>query len=181
MGLIPNSNPIPGCLGAGLAFPGIPSAGTNAIQTLTFGGTGAVADTFQLALSSTPGAPTTAAITWSSTNSTLVANIDAALEALASIGTGGVTTAVGTMTSGIGTITVTFVTLNAGEVVPTMVPVNIVTTGSLTVACATTTPGVGATFRNLPKGAVVNDITHGVLYSNQGTPTAPVFTKVSGT
>jgi hypothetical protein len=38
----------------------------------------------------------------------LVANIDSALEALGNIGTAGVGTAVGSMTAGVGTITVAF-------------------------------------------------------------------------
>lgn len=80
-----------------------PVNGTNEVQTVTFGGT-PTGGTFTITFSGR----TTGAITWSSTNATLVANIDAALELLPNIGTGGVTTAVGTMTAGIGTITLTF-------------------------------------------------------------------------
>lgn len=77
--------------------------GVASVQTLTFAGMAATSK-FRLSYRGQE----TAAITWSSTNNTLRDNIDAALEALTNIGTGGVTTAVGTMTSGIGTITVTF-------------------------------------------------------------------------
>src|SRR3954463_10288848 len=82
---------------------GAPVAGTDEVQTITIGGT-PTAGTFTL----TYDGFTTAAITWSNVNATLIAAIDAALEALPNIGSGGVVTAVGTMTAGIGTTTVTF-------------------------------------------------------------------------
>ena len=82
---------------------GVPSAGTSEVQTLTIGGT-PTGGTFTL----TYDGQTTAAISWSATNNTLRDNVDTALEALTNIGTGGVTTAVGTMTSGVGTLTITF-------------------------------------------------------------------------
>src|SRR4051794_15606160 len=82
---------------------GVPGAGTSEIQTITIGGT-PTGGTFRLRYEG----QTTANIPWNATNATLVASIDAALEALATVGTGNVTTAVGTMTAGIGTITVTF-------------------------------------------------------------------------
>lgn len=91
----------------GLGMPstnaGVPGAGTSEVQTLTIGGT-PTGGTFRLAF----GGRRTAAITWSATNATLIANIDAALEALPTIGTGGITTAEGSLTAGIGTITLTF-------------------------------------------------------------------------
>src|SRR6266404_6266702 len=77
-----------------------PVNGTNEVQTLTFG-SGIASGTFKLKF----GTLSTQSVSWSATNTTLVSNIDAALEKLSSIGTGGVTTAVGTMTAGIGTIT----------------------------------------------------------------------------
>jgi hypothetical protein len=173
--------PVTGLIRGGtgvVPFNGTPANGTNAIQTLTFGGTGAAGDTFKLTL----GSQTTAAIAWSATNATLIANIDAALEALGGIGTGGVTTAAGTMTAGIGTITVTFTGVNAAGVVPTMTVSALVTTASLTVACATTTPGVAASLRGASTGVVLNNTAAGVLYSQQGTtPPATTWTKVSGT
>lgn len=177
MGQVPVTGLIKGATGV-VPFAGTPSNGTNAVQTLTFGGTGAGGDTFVLSALG----QITAAIAWSATNATLVANIDAALEALGAIGTGGVTTATGTITAGIGTITVTFVAGNAAVVVPTMTVVSVTTTASLTVACATTTPGVAASLRGAPTGALLNNITAGVLYSQQGTsPPATTWTKVSGT
>ena len=105
--------------GAGLGTPisnaGAPVGGTDEIQTITIGGT-PTAGTFTLTFEGA----TTAAITWSAVNATLVAAIDAALEALGTIGTGGVTTAVGTMTAGIGTITVTFTGNQAKKAVALM-------------------------------------------------------------
>lgn len=79
--------------------------GVASVQTITFAGMQATSK-FRLSYKGQE----TAAITWSATNNTLRDNVDTALEALANIGTSGVTTAVGTMTSGIGTLTVTFPT-----------------------------------------------------------------------
>lgn len=156
-----------------LGNAGVPSAGTDEIQTLTFGGT-PTGGTFTLTLDG----QTTAAITWSATNTTLVANIDAALEALSNIGTSGVTTAVGTMTSGIGTITVTFTGANGKLAVNTMTATSSLTGTSPTLAVAETTPGVTATGRGYPKGKLVSDTTNGKLYQNTGTTTAPTWTVV---
>lgn len=152
-------------------FAGTPSAGTSEIQTLTIGGT-PTAGTFTLSFEGF----TTAAITWSSTNTTLVANIDAALELLPNIGTGGVTTAVGTATAGIGTFTVTFAGNLAKKAVGLMTVTSSLTGTSPTIAVTETTPGVDATFRGIPLGAVVSDTTTGALYSVGGSPTAPTFT-----
>lgn len=153
---------------------GAPSAGTDEVQTLTFGGTFVDGDTFKLSFRG----QTTAAIPWSATNATLVASIDAALGALGTVGgASNVTTAVGTMTSGIGTITVTFVAALGKQAVPTLVVSNVVSTSG-TLAAAETTPGVTATLRGIPKGALVIDTTNALLYQNTGTPAAPTFTKV---
>jgi hypothetical protein len=153
-------------------FAGTPSAGTNEVQTLTVGGTPS-GGTFKLAYDG----QTTAAITWSATNTTLVANIDAALEALSTIGTGGITTAVGTMTAGVGTITLTAAGNLARKAISTItVADNSLTGTSPTVAVVETTPGVDATFRGIPLGAVVTDSTTGAIYSVGGSPTAPTFT-----
>jgi hypothetical protein len=171
MPVIQGGRIIEGALGV-YPFAGTPSAGTTEVQTLTVGGT-PTSGTFKLAF----GGYTTAAITWSATNNTLVANVDAALEALPSIGTGGVTTAVGTMTAGIGTLTLTF----AGNLAKLAVPTITVADNSLvgtdpTVEVAETTPGVTASLRGLPKGAIVVDTDTGAILANTGTPTAPTFT-----
>lgn len=157
-----------------LANAGAPSAGTSEVQTITIGGT-PTGGTFRL----TYDGHTTDDIDWSSTNATLVGNIDAALEALPNIGTGNLTTATGTITAGIGTITVTFAGALAKLAVDTItVDDNSMTGTSPTIAVAETTPGVTATGRGYPKGKLITDSTNGVLYINTGTSTSPTWTKV---
>jgi hypothetical protein len=149
---------------------GAPVNGTSEIQTITFGGT-PTAGTFTLTFEGF----TTAAISWSATNGTLVSNIDTALEALPNIGTGGVTTAVGTMTAGIGTITVTFAGNLVNKAVSTITSVSSLTGTSPTLAVTETTPGVDATGRGQRKGRLLIDSTNGKLYINTGTALSPTW------
>ena len=152
---------------------GAPSAGTDAVDTLTFAA-GTDGGTFKLAFAG----QTTAAISWSSTNNTLVANIDAALGALGAVGgASNVTTAVGTMTAGIGTITVTWVAA-LGKLNPSALTVaddSLTGTGA-EVTVERTTPGVTATLRGKPKGTLYVRQDTGVLHVNTGTSTAPTWT-----
>lgn len=151
-----------------------PVNGTSEIDTITIGGTptaGSFTLTFEGKKSGT--------ITWSATNNTLVANIDAALEAMSNIGTGGVVTAVGTMTAGIGTITVTFGGNRAKQNVPVMTGTSALTGTSPTLAVATTTPGVDADGRISPKGSLCIALDTGIVYGNTGTPPNPAWAKVS--
>lgn len=166
---------IAGTRGRILENAGAPGAGTDEVQTLTIGGT-PTSGTFTLSFQGAVTAP----ITWSSTNNTLVANIDAALGALRTVGgAANVTTAVGTMTAGIGTITITFVAALGKLAVPTIVVVSNDLEGTdPTVAVAETTPGVTATHRGVAKGTVVTDTTNGKLYINSGSTTAPTWTVV---
>lgn len=158
----------------GYTSAGAPSAGTSEVQTITFGGT-PTGGTFRLRFDGF----TTADIDWSATNNTLRDNVDAALEALPNVGAGGVTTAVGTMTAGIGTLTVTFAGNLAARAVSTITVDNNSLTGtSPTVAVAETTPGVDATALGAPKGAELVDTTNGIAYINTGTALAPTWTKV---
>lgn len=160
----------------GLVIAGAPVAGTDEVQTITFGGT-PTGGTFKLAFDGQVTAP----IAWSATNNTLRDNVDAALEALPKIGAGNVATAVGTMTAGVGTLTVTFGGTLAKKAVPTItVDTNSLTGTTPTVAVAETTPGVDATHRSkLPgKGAQLTDTVNGKLYINVGTPPVPVWTLV---
>jgi hypothetical protein len=144
------------------------------VQTLTIGGT-PTSGTFKLKFDGF----TTAAITWSSTNNTLRDNVDAALEALPNIGTGNVTTAVGTMTAGIGTLTITFAGELGTKAVPTITVANNSLAGTApTVDVAETTPGVDATARLAAKGALLTDTTNGKLYINSGTAFSPTWTVV---
>lgn len=148
---------------------GTPVNGTDEVQTITFGGT-PTGGTFTL----TFGGQTTGAISWSATNNTLRDNIDTALEALSNIGASEVTTAVGTMTGGIGTITVTFANALGKLDVPLMTATSSLTGTLPTLAVATTTPGVTATARGAAAGAKLQD-SSGNLYMNQGSTTAPVW------
>lgn len=165
---------IEGTLGTPLTTAGAPVAGTDEVQTLTIGGT-PTGGTFKLRYDGHP----TAAIAWSAVNATLVANIDAALEALPNIGTGGITTAVGTAVAGIGTLTLTFVAQNGKKAVPTITVADNSLTGTApTLAVAETTPGVDATARGAAKGAMLVRLDTGVVYVNTGTPASPTFTVV---
>lgn len=166
---------IAGTRGRILESAGAPGAGTDEVQTLTIGGT-PTSGTFTLSFQGAVTAP----ITWSSTNNTLVANIDAALGALRTVGgAANVTTAVGTMTAGIGTITITFVAALGKLAVPTIVVVSNDLEGTdPTVEVAETTPGVTATHRGVAKGTLVTDTTNGKLYINSGTAVAPTWTVV---
>jgi hypothetical protein len=161
---------IEGAGASGYTVAGAPGTGTAAVQTLTIGGT-PTGGTFRLAHQGF----VTADITWTAVDATLVSRIDAALEALPSIGTGGVVTADSTLTSGIGDATLTF-----GKAPVSLVTVNKnALTGTLpTLAIAETTPGVAETAVGAPKGALLTDTTNGKLYINTGTAADPTWTLV---
>lgn len=112
--------------------------GTNAIEILTIGGT-PTGGTFTI----TYGGYTTGPITWSATNATLFANIQAALDALPSILAGNTLVAANTITAGIGTINITFQNDLGAQVItlPTADGTLLVGT-SPTVAITNNTPGV---------------------------------------
>ncbi len=104
--------------------------GTAEVQTITFAAT--PSGLFRLRFKNQQ----SATVTWSATNNTLRDRVDTALEGIPSIGSAGVVTAVGTMTSGVGTLTVTFAAFGpqpAIEVVDNR-------TGAL-ITVARTTPG----------------------------------------
>lgn len=175
MPAIENPRPIEGATAGPLITTGAPVAGTDEVQTLTIGGT-PTGGTFKLAFEGV----TTAAITWSATNATLIANIDAALEALPGIGTGGVTTAAAALTAGIGTITLTFAGNRGKQAGVALVTVaeNALTGTAPTLAVARTTAGVDASGRGAPKGTQLVRSDTGVVYVNTGTATAPTWTVV---
>lgn len=165
---------IEGVQARGIAAAGAPSAGTNAVQTLTIGGT-PTAGTFKLGFEGF----TTAAITWSAVNATLLANMQTALDAVPALGTNGSVAAAGTLTAGIGTVTLTFGANRARQVVSVMtVADNSLTGTSPTLAIANTTPGVAATGRGLGVGQIYTDQTAGIIYANTGTSLSPTWTKV---
>jgi hypothetical protein len=155
---------------------GAPVNGTNEVQRMTIGGT-PTGGTFKLAFNGL----TTAAITWSATNNTLLTNIKNALEALGNIDT--VTVAEATITSGIGTIDITFSGVNVAKMAQNLitVPYNDLTGTAPTVAIAEQTAGVTATQRDAAPGALLIDVTNGALYQNVSvTPEAPDWNLISG-
>lgn len=157
-------------------FAGVPANGTSEIDTLTIQAS-TTSGTFTITIA---GGRTTGPITWSATNATLVANVDAALEAVPNIGTGGVTTAVGSMTAGIGTITLTFTGKNARMDFPLLGIGTNSLVGGAAPTLTTTTPGVTATFREAQTGQLLVDSTTPDLYINDSvTLFSPTWTKVS--
>ena len=169
-------SPLPSQTGHILVTATAPSNGTSEVQTLTLGGT-PTGGTFRLSFKGS----NTAAIAWSVTNATLIANISAALQALDTVGAGGITVAAGTLTAGIGTVTLTYGG-NLGVLsVPNVTVYNNSLTGTApTVAVAETTPGVTADGRSqAAKGTLDVALDTGVLYANTGTALAPTWVKVS--
>lgn len=143
-------------------YAGAPVNGTNEVDTLTIQSS-TTALVFTL---TTAGGRTTAPISWSATDATLIANIDAALEALSAVGVGGVTTAAGTGSSGIGTYTITFTGKNAASNAALLTLAVVSQTGGTAPTITTTTAGVAGTFTNAKTGDLLEDTTNGELYQN---------------
>ena len=161
---------IEGTLGAPLTTAGAPSAGTNEVQTLTIGGT-PTGGTFELGLEGRGSGP----ITWNSTNATLLSAMNTAFDA--AFGASSIVATAGTLTAGIGTVTLTFGGNYARRAVPTMTVVSNALTGtSPTLAMAETTPGVDATARGAARGAILVRLDTGAIHVNMGTPLAPTWT-----
>lgn len=155
---------------------GAPVNGTNEVQNLEVGGTPS-GGTFTLTFDGY----TTAAIEWSSTNATLISNIDTALEALANIGAGEVTVADVDLSSGVGNVSITF-SGNLGKMnVPLITADDANMEGSgASVAVTLTTAGVDASARGAPAGAMLIDATNGKAYINNGTALAPDWIEYAG-
>lgn len=160
--------------GRGYQTAGAPTDGTDEVQTITIGGT-PDGGTFTLTFDG----HTTAPITWTATDATLVAAVDTALGALPNInGAANVTVADTTITSGVGDMSVTFVVQQGKRARPLMTATSSLTGTDPTVSVAETTPGVTASARGAPKGALLTDTTNGILYINTGTAIAPTWTQV---
>ena len=158
-------------------YAGVPASGTNEIDTITIA-SGTSAGSFTLTVA---GGRTTRAIVWSATDATLIANIDAAVEGLSAVGVGGVTTAAGTGSSGIGTYTLTFTGKNAKEDFPLLTIGTNSLTGGAAPTITTTTPGVAATWASAPTGTLLEDKTNGNLYQNTSTTVgSPTWTQLTG-
>lgn len=139
---------------------GAPVAGTSEVQTLTIGGT-PTGGTFKLSCEG----QITAAITWSATNATLLANINTALQALGNVGSGNIVATAGTLTAGIGTVLLTFSAALSRRVVSLVaVNTNALTGTAPTLANVQTTPGVNASGLGASVGAKLTDITNGKEY-----------------
>lgn len=147
---------------------GSPTNGTSEVQTIDLGGT-PTGGTFIL----THEGFSTTAITWTAVDATLIAAIEAALVALPSIGTGGCAVADGTLTSGIGTVTVTFAGNRARQPVGAISYISSLTGTAPTITVTETTPGVSATHRGCPKGQRLIDTNRGYEYVNMGTALVP--------
>lgn len=130
--------------------------GVKCVQTLTFTSGWAGGDHFKLRFRGQE----TAAIAWSATNNTLRDNIDAALEALGNIGTAGVVTTVGTMTNGIGTITVAFAVRGLQPAI--QVSEQRIAGGGSHVSCAITTAGIDGPFEDSGVSVAADSMTSGV-------------------
>ena len=155
--------------------PGAPTTGTNEVQTATFGGT-PTGGTFRLILDGTTTGPIThtgAAMTGAAMATAMNTALDAAF------GSAQIVAAAGTFATGVGTMTLTFSGSNySRQAVNTMTVTNNLTGTSPTLAVAETTPGVAATGRAAPKGALVMDTTTGIVYVNTGVIGTPTWTKV---
>jgi hypothetical protein len=153
---------------------GAPTAGTNEVQTLTIGGT-PTGGTFKLTYDGWQ----TAAITWTATDATLLSRINTALDALVNGAASAIVATAGTLSSGIGTILLTFSGPPLSKkAVNTMTAQSSLTGTAPTLAIAETTPGVDTTGIGAPIGALLNDTTNGIIYANTGTAQNPTWTKV---
>jgi len=174
-GVIEGRNTIRGAFDT-LRNAGAPVAGTNAVQTLTIGGT-PTGGTGQFVV----GGLVSGRWTWSATNATLLANIQAVLDAWYAYGAiaNQVVATAGTLTAGIGTILLTFSGVNTAARVQTlMTAVNSLTGTSPTLAIATTTAGVEVTGLGASPGQYLTDTNNEIAYINTGTAALPVWTKV---
>jgi hypothetical protein len=149
---------------------GVPVAGTNSVWTLTLNATGGA---FRLAYEGR----TSISIPWNATNATLLASINAALDAL--FGTSWAVATAGTLTAGVGTVLITF---SGGDLAKSAVSTLSVTqntlTGTGTATITETTPGVTATGKNAAKGATLVNTATGIAYINTGTAGTPTWTVI---
>lgn len=154
----------------------VPTSGTSEVQTLTIQASTS-GGTFTLTVGTGNNIRITAPITWSAVNATMIANVDTALERLPQVGVGGVTAAAGTLTAGIGTMTLTFTGKNAKQDFPTIAVSNNLITGGTIPTIATTTPGVEATFRKAKPGTILVDVvTPGLYFNTSATLGSPTWT-----
>lgn len=147
-----------------------PVNGTNEVQKLTIGGT-PTGGTFTLSFEGF----TSSAITWSATNSTLLSNMQTALDAMDCFDTNGCVASADVLTAGIGTIYLTFKTLRGKQAIGSLITATSSLTGTApTLAIAEYISGVDASRRSAPTGArVVNTLTGDVYRNISSTSNAP--------
>ena len=163
---------IEGTYGSPRQFSGALVAGTSEVQTLTIGGT-PTGGTFAVSFEGRRSGD----IAWNATNATLLASMNTAFDA--AYGTGSIVAAAGTLTAGIGTVTLTFGGNYVRRAVPLMtIAQNALTGTAPTLAIAETTPGVNATGIGTAKGSFLVRTDNGTVYVNTGTAIAPTLTVV---
>lgn len=172
--MIESVNVIEDSNAAPLRNAGVPGAGADEVWTFTIGGT-PTGGTFKLKFGPFV---TQLDIAWSSNNATLLANIQAALNALSNVQANGFVASAGTLTAGIGTILFT-----AGGNLTKLavqeswsVHTNALTGTVPTLNFSETTPGVTATFRGAPRGRQAINISTGIAYiQTSANPLAPTW------
>lgn len=156
-----------------MPISGVPATAVNAVQTLSITGGPPTTLTLRLRKDGVP----TAAITWSNNNTTLLANINAALNA--AFGTGNLVATAGTVTAGIGTILITAAAKLAGLVLSTMTVEKVSETGTATtLGLTTTTAGVTATARDARTAALLASDNGNVYRNSSTTPNAPTWVAI---
>jgi hypothetical protein len=154
-------------------FAGTPSAGTSEVQTITLNAFGAC--TVQVYFR---GSFFIITFTGAEANGAIDTAVQAKMDALRTVGTGNSVVSTSGTTNRV--IQVTFQGILAKKDLPQFTAT--VTTGTPTVALATTTPGVTATGLSpdddLQANDVVVDTTNKKMYMNTGTSTVPVWTVV---
>ncbi len=167
MGLITGGQILPGEAGPFLNA-GAPSNGTDEVVTITVTGT-PTGGTYKLKHEGF----LTASIAYNAAASA----VQTALRNLPSIGGSNVTVS----GSGGGPYTVTGAADLAKKVLSAITLAENALTGGTdpSVTITEDTPGVDASFRGAPKGALLVDTTNGVLYMNTGSSTVPVWSAVA--
>ena len=168
MAIIERSNVILGGPNGGYSTAGAPSAGTNAVQTVTITGTptgGSIRLTYE--------GRTTGAIAYNAS----AADVQAALIALDVFASGDVVGSGGPFPDS--AVVLTFGGNYAKQPVSAITASSSLTGGtSPAVSVAQTTAGVAASGRGAPKGARLTDYSNGIEYINTGTALSPTWTKI---
>ena len=167
--IIESNNTIEGTLGP-YRSAGVPSNGTSAVQTVTLSGFDACVLTLSF-----DGFTAVVPFGGEEDNTAIDAAVTAALEALPSIGTGGVSVAVTGTTDR--AIAITF-TGNLAKKAVGAVTAALSDDDEPTVDVAQATPGVDASGRGASKGATLIDTSNGKAYINTGTAVEPAWTVI---